>query len=401
MAVFRYVALDRQGKRHSGVMEAESDRQVRQQLREGALQPLSVVSGGARGGLFCTARQRIKAAELALLTRQLSTLLLAGLPLSEALQAVADQSTQRVVQSVLCAVRAKVVEGFTLACALEAFPAAFPQLYRATVAAGERSGQLGRVMEQLADYTQARQLARQKIQMALIYPVILLVGSLGIVCFLLAYVVPDVVKVFSESGHQLPLLTRVLIACSDAVRGYGLYAAILAVATVVGLRQLLLRPQWRARWHNALLRVPLASPLIRATEAARFASTLAILGRSGEPLVESLDIAASVVGNQAIRLRLQGVARSVREGGSLARGLERSGDVPPMMLHMIASGERSGTLDSMLARAAEQQEQLLASKVGVAVQLFEPAMLVFMGVVVMVIVMAILLPILSLNQLVV
>jgi general secretion pathway protein F len=355
------------------------------------------VGGGtgqqSRGG-------RLSAADLALLTLQLSTLVQAGLPLEEALDAVAKQSSRRKVAGLLSAVRSRVMEGHALASALGQFPRAFPELFRATVAAGERSGHLGQVLEQLATYTQARQASRQKIQMALVYPLILMLASVAIVGFLLGYVVPDVVKIFVDSGQPLPWLTQALIGVSNGLRNHFLLL-MSVLAMLFGLwRWSWQQTKWRLRWHRWVLNAPVIGDVLRAMEAARFASTLAILGKSAVPLVDALEIAAEVIGNLTIRARMVDVARSVREGGTLTRGLELSGDIPPMMLHMIASGERAGELDRMLARAAEQQENSLAARIALVVGLFEPAMLVLMGGVVLLIVMAILLPILSLNQLV-
>jgi general secretion pathway protein F len=360
---------------------------------------LTEVRGGSGAGKQPRGA-RLSAADLALLTLQLSTLVQAGLPLEEALDAVAKQSSKRKVAGLLLAVRSRVMEGRALASALGQFPRAFPELFRATVAAGERSGHLGHVLEQLAAYTQARQASRQKIQMALVYPLILMLASAAIVGFLLGYVVPDVVKIFVDSGQPLPWLTQALIGVSNGLRNHFLLL-MSVLAMLFGLwRWSWHQPQWRLRWHRWVLNAPVIGEVLRAMEAARFASTLAILGRSAVPLVDALEIAAAVIGNLTIRARMVDVARSVREGGTLTRGLELSGDIPPMMLHMIASGERAGELDRMLARAAEQQESSLAARIALVVSLFEPAMLVLMGGVVLLIVMAILLPILSLNQLV-
>lgn len=401
MPTFDYRADNAQGRRCKGRIDADSPRHARQLMREQGLWPreLHEVRVGGDNGLQ-PGRARLGAADLALLTLQLSTLVQAGLPLEEALEAVAKQSAKGKVAGLLSAVRSRVMEGHSLSSALGRFPKAFPDLFRATVAAGETSGHLGDVLEQLASYTQARQASRQKIQMALVYPLILMLSSVAIVGFLLGYVVPDVVKIFVDSGQALPWLTLALIAVSDGLRSHGLLV-IGGLTALVGLWHWSLRqPGWRLRWHRLALRLPVIGEVLRAMEAARFASTLAILGRSAVPLVDALEIAAAVIGNLTIRARMVDVARSVREGGTLTRGLERSGDIPPMMLHMIASGERAGELDRMLARAAEQQESSLAARIAVVVSLFEPAMLVLMGAVVLLIVLAILLPILSLNQLV-
>lgn len=403
MAAFEYIALDSRGRQQKGVLEGDSARQVRQLLREKQLSPLQVEPAHRKehteGGRF-SLRRGLSARDLALVTRQLSTLISAALPIEEALRAAAAQSRQPRIQSMLLAVRGKVLEGHSLAQALAAYPVAFPDLYRATVAAGEHAGHLGPVLEQLADYTEQRQQSRQKVQMALLYPVILMLASLGIVGFLLGYVVPDVVRVFVDSGQTLPALTRGLIFLSELVKHWGALVILLLVLGVFLFRRALRKDSVRRRWHAFLLRVPLVGGLIAATETARFASTLAILVRSGVPLVEALAIGAEVVSNMVIRSDVITATQRVREGGSLSRALEASRQFPPMMLHMIASGERSGELDQMLARTARNQENDLAATIGLLVGLFEPFMLIFMGAVVLVIVLAILLPILSLNQLV-
>jgi len=395
---FDYKALDHHGRSCRGRQEADSQRHARQLLRERGLLPSQVQASSVRGG---KARMLgLSAADLALLTLQLSTLVQAGLPLEQALDAVAEQSEKRRVARLLAQVRGRVMEGHSLAAALAAFPRAFPELFCATIAAGERSGHLGHVLAQLAAYTEARQASRQKIQLALVYPALLMLACVAIVGFLLGYVVPDVVKIFVDSGQPLPGLTQAMILVSHGLRAYGLLLLVLLAAIAMALRWSLQQPGGRWYWHRLALRIPLVGGVLRAMEAARFASTLAILGKSAVPLVDALEIAAAVVGNVTIRARMVDVARVVREGGTLTRGLEASGDIPPLMLHMIASGERAGELDAMLARAAEQQEKSLAARIALVVSLFEPAMLVVMGGVVLLIVMAILLPILSLNQLV-
>ncbi|KRW63399.1 GspF family T2SS innner membrane protein variant XcpS [Stutzerimonas nitrititolerans] len=403
MAAFEYVALDPRGRQQKGLIEADSPRQARQLLRDKQWSPLEVKQARAREssgtGGFSFGRG-LSARDLALVTRQLATLVQAALPIEEALRAAAAQSGSRKIKSMLLAVRGRVMEGHSLAASLREYPSAFPELYRATVAAGEHAGHLGLVLDQLADYTDQRQQSRQKIQLALLYPVILLVASLAIVVLLLGYVVPDVVKVFVNTGQELPALTTGLIAVSEVVQRWGWLIMLGIVALAIGMRQALRDPSIKLRWHSFILRLPLVGRLVRATNTARFASTLAILTRSGVPLVDALGIAAAVIGNLRIRERVVEAAQRVREGGSLTRALEATGEFPPMMLHMIAAGEKSGELDQMLARTARNQENDLAAQISLLVGLFEPFMLVFMGAVVLVIVLAILLPILSLNQLV-
>ncbi|KJS79202.1 GspF family T2SS innner membrane protein variant XcpS [Stutzerimonas kunmingensis] len=403
MAAFEYLALDPRGREQKGLIEADSPRQARQLLREKQWAPLEVKQAKSkedvsRGGL--SFGRGLSARDLALVTRQLATLVQAALPIEEALRAAAAQSTSAKIKSMLLAVRARVMEGHSLAAALREYPSAFPELYRATVAAGEHAGHLGLVLDQLADYTDQRQQSRQKIQLALLYPVILMVASLAIVVLLLGYVVPDVVKVFVNTGQELPALTRGLIATSDVVKNWGWLIVLGLIAAFLAMRAALRDPALRLRWHAFILRIPLIGRLSRATNTARFASTLAILTKSGVPLVEALSIAAAVIANLRIRERVVEAAQKVREGSSLTRALDATGEFPPMMLHMIASGEKSGELDQMLARTARNQENDLAAQVSLLVGLFEPFMLVFMGAVVLVIVLAILMPILSLNQLV-
>ena len=403
MAAFEYVALDPRGRQQKGLIEADSPRQARQLLRDKQWSPLEVKQARAREssgtGGFSFGRG-LSARDLALVTRQLATLVQAALPIEEALRAAAAQSGSQKIKSMLLAVRGRVMEGHSLAASLREYPSAFPELFRATVAAGEHAGHLGLVLDQLADYTDQRQQSRQKIQLALLYPVILLVASLAIVVLLLGYVVPDVVKVFVNTGQELPALTTGLIAVSEVVQRWGWLIMLGIVALAIGMRQALRDPNIKLRWHSFILRLPLVGRLVRATNTARFASTLAILTRSGVPLVDALGIAAAVIGNLRIRERVVEAAQRVREGGSLTRALEATGEFPPMMLHMIAAGEKSGELDQMLARTARNQENDLAAQISLLVGLFEPFMLVFMGAVVLVIVLAILLPILSLNQLV-
>lgn len=404
MPAFEYISVDGDGRKQKGVLEADSARQVRQQLRDKGWLPVSVepaageqkaAAGGA--GMF---RRGISAWELALITRQLATLIAAGIPVEECLRAVSRQTERPALHSLLMAVRARVIEGYTLAQALSEFPQAFPDLYRATVSAGEKSGHLDLVLNQLADYTEARYDLQKKIQGALIYPIILTVLASAIVMGLLTYVVPDIVKVFQSSRQELPLLTRGLIATSHVARVAGPWLLLLLVAAGFALRPMLRQEATRYRLHALQLRLPLIGRLVRGANATRFASTLSILTRSSVPLVEALRIAAEVSSNLLIRDAIRRAAVKVTEGGSLSRALEEGGYFPPMMMQMIASGEQSGELDQMLARAATMQEKELSSLITTLVGLFEPLMLLVMAGVVLIIVLAIMLPILSMNSLV-
>ncbi|QXH51208.1 type II secretion system inner membrane protein GspF [Pseudomonas fakonensis] len=400
MASFRYRALDRQQRAQRGRLEAVDARQARQQLRERGWQVLQLRPAGVALLTRLTPHGRLGGLQRSLLTRQLATLLHAGMPLAEALEALSGQSNQRQVRQVMRGVAARVAEGNALTDALAHYPAAFPVVYRATVAAAERSGHLAEVFERLAEHGEQQQTTRQKVQLAMVYPLILLGVSILVVGFLLGFVVPDVVQAFARDQATLPTPTRVLIALSDAVRHHGLLTLVVLALAGALLAGVLRHPARRRQWHLLVLRVPLYGDFVRARDAARFASTLAILGRSGVALVEALQIGASVVGNLLLRERLQAAAGELAEGASLASSLGRSAALPALMLHMIASGERSGELDSMLERAADLQEKHLAARVALLMSLCEPLMLLVMGGIVLFIVLAILLPILNLNQLV-
>jgi general secretion pathway protein F len=353
----------------------------------------------SKGGSF-SRRGSLSASDLALVTRQLSTLIQSGIPIEQALSATAQQSEKPAMKSMLIAIRAKVMEGYTLADSLGEYPRAFPRLYRSTVAAGEHAGHLDLVLNRLADYTEARQEARQKIQLAAIYPIILTVVAIAIVVFLLTYVVPDIIEVFVKQGQELPTLTRAMLSASDFLSSYGIWLMLALVLGGMAFSFSLRAEGNRRRFHKALLDIPLLKGMVRGINTARYASTLSILTTSGVPLVEAMRIAGEVLGNDHLRARLRDAAQTVSEGGSLNKALEQTGYFPPMMLHMIASGEASGELDSMLERTARMQENTLQSKIAAMVGLFEPLMLLVMGVVVLIIVLAIMLPILNMSNLV-
>jgi general secretion pathway protein F len=402
MPAFEYQALDAGGRRRRGVAEGDTARVVRARLRQDGLTPLQVEEvreQGRSGGLSVSGRG-ISPLDLALATRQMATLARAGLPVEEVLGTVARQTEKARIRNVLTAVRTRVMEGHALASAMGAFPRIFPDLYRTTVAAGEQSGHLDLVLERLADYTENRNALRQKISLALFYPLILTVVAIGVTVALLAFVVPEVVQVFAGIGQELPWLTRALIATSDALRDYGLWALGVLVVLGFALRYLLRREHWRYRYHALLLRLPLIGRLARGLNTARFARTLSILAGSGVPLLDALRTSGEVIGNRPMRAAVAEAAQRVREGSGIGRALEQSGYFPPMTVHLIKSGESSGRLNDMLERAAETQERELETRIAMVVGLFEPLLIVTMGGVVLTIVLAILLPIFELNQLV-
>jgi general secretion pathway protein F len=404
MPAFEYSALDAAGRERKGVLEGDTARQVRQLLREQSLLPVAVSevvqTEAKRNRRSFQVTRGISATDLALLTRQLATLSRSGIPLEEALLAVSQQTETPRIAAIVSGVRARVLEGRSLADGLGAFPQAFPEIYRATVAAGEQSGRLDGVLERLADYTENRQVLQSKIRNALVYPVLLTVVCIAIVSVLLAYVVPEVVNVFKAGKQQLPLLTRGLIALSDGFRQWWWLLFALIGATVYGTRRWLENPAARRRWDLGLLRLPVIGRVVRGVNAARFAGTLSILTASSVPVLEALRIAGEVVGNLPMRDAVAEAAVKVREGAPIARSLGASKLYPPMLVHLIASGESSGELEAMLARAALNQEREMDGIVNTAVNILGPAMILFMGGMVLLIVLALLLPIFELNELV-
>ncbi len=403
MPAFEYTALNSKGKEEKGMLEADNARQVRQLLRDGNLSPLQVeqVEKSEKSSKQKTHKVgRVKAGDLALMTRQLATLVQSGSPLEEALATTAKQTEKRNVRHILSAIRSRVVEGYSLADGLALFPSVFPDIYRATVAAGEQSGHLDAVLERMADYTETRQETQQRISSAMFYPVILTIISIAIVAGLLGFIVPKIIDVFSNVGQELPAMTQVLIKISDFVRAYGIYIAIALVIAFILFKQLTKIPKWRYKYHNFLLRVPVFKKMVRGLNTARFARTLSILASSGVPILDAMSISAEVVQNLPMRKAIEDAAHKVREGMTINRALDQSKYFPPMTIYLIASGESSGKLDDMLERAALQQERetdmMLTNMLGI----FEPMLILIMGGVVLLIVLSILLPILNLNQLV-
>lgn len=405
MGTFNYRALDAGGKLIKGVIEADSERQVRSQLRSRALKPVEVSSATAEKQTTSTTigrwfKPRISQSELAMLTRQLATLVQSSMPLDEVLTATAQQSRRPKIKALMLQVRARVVEGHTLAYALGEFPLVFNDMYRAMVRAGESAGFLGTVMERLAEYTENRQYTQQKLKMAMVYPFILMLVAVGVISLLMIFVVPQLMGLFAHTKTELPALTRALIATSFFFSHY-LFASIgVLIALAVLWQRWLWLPGSRRLWHGFLLKVPFISGLLTAMDTARFASTLSILVSSGVPLLEGLKIAGEVLSNLALREASRKVAMTVQEGGSLHRALAQTEVFPPMMVHMVASGEASGELEAMLSRSALNQERELEMTLGGLMAIMEPLMVVVMAAVVGAIVLAILLPIIKMNNLV-
>ncbi len=400
MEAFQYQALDATGRKVSGVVQADTARQARTQLRAQGLLPSMVGPVHARERAGTRWARGISAAELSLVTRQLATLLGSGLTMEQALNALIEAATEPATREVLTGVKTEVTSGLSLAGALGAYEKSFPDFYRALVHGGEESGALPTVLQHLADYLDSRQALKQKTGLALLYPVLVTIVALAIVTGLLVYVVPQVVQVFQQSRQSLPLLTRALIAVSDFLRVTWPYLITAVIGVAVAARYTLRREGPRRRWHAFLLRLPWLGALIRGVNTSRFASTLAILVGGGVPLLSALASGARVVTNLVLREAVERAIERVREGASLARALGETRAFPPLLIHLVASGEVSGKLEQMLERAAHLETQALERRLAVFLTLLEPVMILVMGGVVLMIVLAILLPIIEINQLV-
>lgn len=406
MAGFEYQALDNAGRAVRGVIDGDAERQVRALLRERGLTPLEVTAireqaakPGAAGGQR-RSRRGMSGNELALVTRQFATLVRAGLTLEECLTALIEQTDKPRTRNILAGVRGRMVEGQSLARSMGNFPAAFPDIYRVMIDAGEQSGRLIEVLDRLADYTENRQALRQKVLLAFIYPALVTFVAITVVTLLLVYVVPQVTRVFTNTGQALPLITQILIGMSDFARATGLIWLGIIAAAIVFTGIALRNPAVRFKWHGVMLRLPVIGRMSRGINAARFADTLGILTASGIPLLPALQSAVPIVNNLQMKAAVEEALRQVREGGSLSRAIGKTKLFPPLVVHLISSGETSGRLDAMLQRAAEAQARELENWVKALTALLEPVLILVMGTIVLFIVIAILLPIFEMNQLV-
>ncbi|SFL74213.1 type II secretion system inner membrane protein GspF [Rugamonas rubra] len=405
MPAFRYEAVDDGGATKKGVLNADSARAARAELRGQGLLPLKVdaiaaqldAAGVAKSRAF---GERLSTTELALFTRQLASLLEAGLPLEQAFSALLEQAERPYVRDLIASVRSEVIGGAALSDVLSRHPRDFAEIYRALVASGEQIGHLSRVLSRLADYIERRNALVQKVKLAFTYPAIVTVVAFSIVIFLLTYVVPQIVSVFANTKQKLPLLTTLMLAVSDFVRSYGLLALVLLVAAWFGWRRALTDPALKLRWHTWLLTAPLYGKFERSLNTARFASTLAITTGSGVPILRALQTSRDTLSNVALQRLVDDASDNVREGVSLARALSEQKHFPPMLIHMIRAGEITGELPAMLDRAASAQEQDLERRTLTIAGLLEPALILAMGVVVLLIVLAVLMPIIEINQLV-
>jgi general secretion pathway protein F len=402
---FRYEAVDAAGATKKGVVNADSPRAARSDLRTQGLVPIAVDAITAQVDEAGKAQSRsfgdkLSTVELALFTRQLASLLEASLPLEQAFSALLEQAERTYVRDLIASIRSEVMGGASLSDALSRHPRDFADIYRALVASGEQIGQLSRVLSRLADYIERRNALVQKVKLAFTYPAIVTVVAFAIVIFLLTYVVPQIVSVFANTKQKLPFLTIVMLAISDFVRNYGWIVALIVAGIFMAWRTALKNPATKKRFHAWLLDAPLYGKFERSLNTARFASTLAITTGSGVPILRALQTSRDTLSNVAMREQVEDAANSVREGVGLARALSAHKHFPPMLIHMIRAGEVTGELPAMLERAASAQEQDLERRALTIAGLLEPALILAMGVVVLLIVLAVLMPIIEINQLV-
>lgn len=402
MAVFKYIATDQQGRVNKGVLEGDSPTQIRQQLRDLGKIPIEVTLSQERktskSRFSFVMKQRIPAAALAMLTFQFATLIDAGLPIEEVLLNLAEQSDKSYIRAIFLGVHAKIVEGHSLATGLAEYPRTFSGLYRASVAAGERSGQLGNVLQRLADYLERQQAVQAKIQNALIYPLILTCVSISVVGFLLAYVVPKIVTVFTNTGQVLPTITLILLWLSAFIGSYGWVVALALVVILLLGRRLMSNIHYKTKMQSIMLKLPVLGHTMREINTARFARTFGILFAASVPVLEAMQAANSIVKLLPMRNAIDVAINKVREGSPINRALQDSGYFSLLSVRLIAAGEMTGRLEAMLEKSADYQEKVVAQKIDMALALFEPGMILVMGMIVLFIVLAIMLPIFEINQ---
>ncbi|MBI4126498.1 MAG: type II secretion system inner membrane protein GspF [Deltaproteobacteria bacterium] len=407
MPVFQYIGIDSKGKRAAGILDAEHDRAARLKLRrmgvfptqlglEGAMkQKMSMGMSVDFGKYF----QRVKPQEIAILTRQISSLLAANIPLVDALTALVDQTENVKLRAVLSQVREKVTEGGKLSDALRAHTNIFSELYINMVNAGENSGALEIVMRRLADFTEAQARLRSKVIGAMTYPLIMSIVGVVLMLGLITFVIPKITAIFEDTGAALPLPTKILIGVSNGLIHYWWLVIIVVSGMVWWIRRWLRSPKGRRWWDGRSLKLPIFGNLQRMIIVSRFSRTLATLLSSGVPLLNALDIVRNIMTNSLLREVIEKTRDDVREGQSLADPLKRSGQFPPLVTHMIAIGEKTGELERMLERVAETYDNQVDAQLGALTSLLEPVMILVMAGVVSFIVMSVLLPILKLNQL--
>ncbi|HAT1819942.1 TPA: type II secretion system protein GspF [Legionella pneumophila] len=398
MGAYQYQALKVNGNVSKGVIEADSERHARQLLREQGLIPTQIQTLTQQRA--ASSKSKVSAADLALLTRQLATLLAAGIPVEESLRGVSEQTEKDKVRELIIGVRSKVLEGYGLAQAMAQYPNAFPELYRATVGSGEQTGRLDVVLEKLADYTEKQQKTRQKVQQALIYPLLMIIVSTAIISFLLTFVVPKIIDVFTESGQTLPPMTQLLINLSQFIKSYGLYTLAAIILALIGFKKSLSNIKIKTAWHQVMLKLPIVSYLVKTINVARYIHTFGILFAAGVSVLETMRVSSSLVTNVVMRQAFDLATLRVREGSGISEALKETKFISPMAIHLIASGEKSGQLSDMMERSASHLDNEVNRLIETSLTLLEPMVILLMGAVVLFIVLATLLPIFSMEQLV-
>jgi len=398
MGAYQYQALKVNGSISKGVIEADSERHARQLLREQGLIPTQVQTLTQQRA--ASSKGKVSAADLALLTRQLATLLAAGIPVEESLRGVSEQTEKDKVRELIIGVRSKVLEGYGLAQAMAQYPNAFPELYRATVDSGEQTGRLDVVLEKLADYTEKQQQTRQKVQQALIYPLLMIIVSTAIISFLLTFVVPKIIDVFTESGQTLPPMTQLLINMSQFIKSYGVYSLVTIIVALIGFKKSLNNIKIKTAWHQFMLKLPIVSYLVKTINVARYIHTFGILFAAGVSVLETMRVSSSLVTNIVMRQAFDLATLRVREGSGISEALKETKFISPMAIHLIASGEKSGQLSDMMERSASHLDNEVNRLIETSLTLLEPMVILLMGAVVLFIVLATLLPIFSMEQLV-
>jgi len=398
MGAYQYQALKKNGSTNNGVIEADSERHARQLLREQNLFPTQVKALSQQRAI--NNRSKLSSADLSLLTRQLATLLAAGIPVEESLRGVSEQTEKDKVRELIMGIRAKVLEGYGLAQAMTQYPNAFPELYRATVGSGEQTGRLDLVLEKLADYTENQQQTRQKVQQALIYPALMIIVSTAIISFLLTFVVPKIIEVFTSSGQTLPPMTQLLITFSVYVKSYGIYTLIAFILFLFAFKKSMQNIKIKTAWHSFILRLPIVAYLVRTINVARYIHTFGILFAAGVSVLETMRVSAGLISNVVMRKAFDNATVRVREGSGISEALKETRFISPMAIHLIASGEKSGQLSNMMERAASHLDSEVKRLIDTSLTLLEPLVILFMGAVVLFIVLATLLPIFSMEQLV-
>ena len=403
MNAFEYLSLDAEGKNKSGILQAETEKQVRQQLRDQNLIPVKIQKVDAQeiaGEIGKKYNTTLRNGELPIIIRQLSTLLKAGLPLDEALSTTIEQSDHKNSKKVLMTCRAKLMEGHSLAFAMGLFPKAFDELITTSVEAGEQSGNLDEVLLRLAEYLEQRQDMSNQSWMALLYPLILIITSIAIVSGLMVYIVPKVIQVFENNHAELPLITRALVSLSDWIRHYGIYFLMAFIIALIAFIAGLQNAEFKYKWHRFLLKMPLLGSFLRVAQSAKFTRTLGILTKSTVPIVQALSLSSKVVKNAVIKESIEKTAAQVREGSSLSQSLKANGYFPPMTIRLINSGEQSGILSEMLERAADTQERDVNHRLSSIISIMQPVAILIVGMMILLIVLAMLLPIFQMNTIV-